>query len=124
MIEIIHSHHRERLMEQLKRIRLRNVAFDGDLMSQVGSIIDDVRQRGDVALIDCAAQFDGCAMQPSELRITEEELRRIASNVDKNVLAALSEATRNVRRFHEHERQHSWEIETEYGVRLGQSIRP
>jgi histidinol dehydrogenase len=124
VIGIIGSHDKERLAAKLERIRERNVALDADLMSQVGSIIDDVRQRGDTALIDCAAKFDGCAMQPSELRISEEELRHIASNVDTNVLEALSEAIRNVRRFHEHERQHSWEIETEYGVRLGQSITP
>jgi len=124
MIEVINSHHQERLTEKLKRIRERNVALDGDLMSQVGSIIDDVRRRGDAALIDYAAQFDNCVMQASELRISEEELRHIASNVDTELLQALSEAIRNVRRFHEHERQHSWEIETEYGVRLGQSIRP
>src|SRR5438445_2027664 len=124
MIEVINSHHQERLAEKLKRIRERNVALDGDLMSQVGSIIDDVRRRGDAALIDYAAHFDNCVMQASELRISEEELRHIASNVDTELLQALSEAIRNVRRFHEHERQHSWEIETEYGVRLGQNIRP
>src|SRR3989442_212650 len=124
MIEVINSHHQERLTEKLKRIRERNVALDGDLMSQVGSIIDDVRRRGDAALIDYAAQFDNCVMQASELRISEEELRHIASNVDTKLPEALSEAIRNVRRFHEHEQQHSWEIETEYGVRLGQSIRP
>ena len=124
MIEVINSHHQERLAEKLKRIRERNVALDGDLMSQVGSIIDDVRRRGDAALIDYAAQFDNCVMQASELRISEEELRHIASNVDTKLPEALSEAIRNVRRFHEHEQQHSWEIETEYGVRLGQSIRP
>ena len=124
MIEVIHSHHQERLTAKLKRIRLRNVALDVDLMSQVGSIIDHVRQRGDVALIDYAAQFDGCVMQASELRTNEQELRRIAAKVDPSVLEALSEAIRNVRRFHEHERQHSWEIETDYGVRLGQSITP
>ena len=124
MIEVINSHHQERLTEKLKRIRERNVALDGDLLSQVGSIIDDVRRRGDAALIDYAAQFDNCVMQASELRISEEELRHIASNVDTKLPEALSEAIRNVRRFHEHEQQHSWEIETEYGVRLGQSIRP
>jgi histidinol dehydrogenase len=122
MIEVINSHDQERLTDKLKRIRERNVALDADLMRRVGTIIDDVRLRGDAALIDYAKQFDGCAMQPSELRISEKELRRNASNVDTNVLEALSEAIRNVRRFHEHERQHSWEIETEHGVRLGQRI--
>ena len=120
MIEVIGSHEKERLAAKLERVRQRNVVLDADLMKQVGSIIDDVRVRGDAAIINYAEQFDGCTMQRSELRIGPEELRRIAANVDANVLEALREAISNVRRFHEHERQESWEIETEYGVRLGQ----
>src|SRR5258706_623942 len=61
-------------------------------------------------------------MQASELRINEHQLRQVAANVDAKVLEALREAIGNVRRFHEHERQQSWEIETETGVRLGQRI--
>jgi len=124
VIEIIGSHDKERRAAKLERIRERNVTLDPDLMSQVGSIIDDVHGRGDAALIDYAARFDGYVMQASELRVGEEELLRIASNVDANVLEALREAISNIRRFHEHERQESWEIETEYGVRLGQRITP
>lgn len=124
MIEVINSHDQERLAGKLQRIRERNVALDADLMSQVRSIIDDVRVRGDAALIDYAAKFDGCAMQPSELRISGEELQHIASTVERNVLEALREAICNVRRFHEHEQHHSWEIETGHGVRLGQRITP
>jgi histidinol dehydrogenase len=124
VIEVIGTHDKERLAAKLERVRQRNVVLDADLMKQVGSIIDEVRVRGDAAIINYAEQFDGCTMQPSELRIGAEELRRIAANVDANVLEALREAISNVRRFHEHERQESWEIETEYGVRLGQRITP
>ena len=124
MIEVIGSHDKERRAAKLERIRERSIVLDADLMSQVGSIISEVRRRGDAALIDYAARFDGFVMQPSELRIGEEELRRIAANVDARVLEALREAISNVRRFHEHERQESWEIETAYGVRLGQRITP
>lgn len=124
MIEVIGSHDKERLAAKLERIRKRSVGLDSELMKQVESIIDEVRRRGDAALLDYAARFDGYVMQPSELRIGEQELHRIATNVDPNVLEGLREAITNVRRFHEHERQESWEIETEYGVRLGQRITP
>jgi histidinol dehydrogenase len=124
VIEVIGTHDKERLAAKLERVRQRNVVLDADLMKQVGSIIDEVRVRGDAAIINYAEQFDGCTMQPAELRIGAEELCRIAANVDANVLEALREAISNVRRFHEHERQESWEIETEYGVRLGQRITP
>lgn len=124
MIEVIGSHDKERLAAKLARIRKRSVVLDADLMRQVESIIDEVRRRGDAALIEYAARFDGCAMQPSELRIGEDELRRIAANADASLVKSLKEAISNVRRFHEYELQESWEIETEDGVRLGQRITP
>ena len=122
MIEVINSRDQQRLADKLQRIRERNVVLDADLMSRVGAIITDVRRRGDAALLDYAARFDGCVMQASELRMNDQQLRQIAANVDTKVLEALREAISNVRRFHEHERQQSWEIEPEAGVRLGQRI--
>ena len=124
MIEIIDSHDTKRLAAKLERVRARSVVLDADLMSQVQSIINEVRRRGDAALIDYASQFDGCIMQVSELRIGEDELDQIAANADASVVEALREAISNVRRFHEHELRESWEIETEDGVRMGQRITP
>ncbi|MDX6386105.1 MAG: histidinol dehydrogenase, partial [Blastocatellia bacterium] len=124
VFEIIDSHDPKRLSEKIERIRSRNVALDDDLMSQVGWIIANVRRQGDAALIDYAQQFDGCDMQVSELRIGEKELRQAAASVDSNVVEALREAIKNIRYFHENERQESWEIQTEHGVRLGQRITP
>lgn len=124
MIEVIGSHDKERLAAKLARIRNRSVVLDTDLMNQVESILDEVRRRGDAALIDYAARFDGCVMQASELRIGEDELGQIAANADTSVVEALKDAIGNVRRFHEYERQESWEIETEDGVRLGQRVTP
>jgi len=124
VIEIIHSHETKRLAEVLRRIRERSVALDAELISQVAVIIQDVRNRGDAALIDYAARYDGCTIQPSELRVTEETLTGIASSVDPAVLEALREAIRRVRSFHQFQRQHSWELETSDGVLMGQRITP
>src|SRR5439155_26032802 len=63
-------------------------------------------------------------VQPSDLRLSQEMLTNIASGVEEDVLDALREAIRRVRFFHEFERQHSWEVETSEGVRLGQRITP
>src|ERR1051325_1149220 len=122
MIEIIESHEKERLSAKLRCIRERNVAMDAGLINEVTAIIREVRVRGDAALIDYAARFDGCVINASDLRVSEETLRRTASRVDARVLEALREAIRRIRIFHEFERQHSWEIETDGGVRLGQRI--
>ena len=124
MIEIIFSQTRNDLAAKIERVKERSIVLDAGLMTQVGTIINEVRRHGDAALLDYAAQFDGCAMQPGDLRISREELQRIAENVDAHVLAALRKAISNVRRFHEHELHQSWDIEAEPGVRLGQRITP
>jgi histidinol dehydrogenase len=122
VIRIIRHDEREVLDEMLKRLEARAVAFDPDLMSAVTSIINDVRTRGDEALIDYTARFDGVEL--SALRIDEQTLASSAEKCDTRVLAALREAIRNVRAFHEHQREQSWEISSSEGVRLGQRIEP
>jgi histidinol dehydrogenase len=122
MIEIIESTDKERLAACLCRIRERNVAMDAELISEVAAIIREVRTRGDEALIEYAARFDGCRLEPSDLRVSPLTLRRTASGVDAGVLEALREAIRRVRSFHEFERQDSWEVLSADGVLLGQRI--
>jgi len=111
-----------RLFEE--RLAARAVALDAGLMKLVSSIIEDVRVRGDRALVDYAARFDHVELKPSELRVTEDELRRSAERVDGRVLAALREAISNVREFHQRQVEESWTIVPSEGVRLGQKITP
>jgi histidinol dehydrogenase len=124
VIRIIRQAEREVLEKLLKCLEARAVAFDPDLMRTVSSIIDDVRDRGDDALIDYTARFDGLQMQAADLRVDEQTLNSSADKVDPRVLTALSEAIKNVRAFHEHEVEQSWEFSPADGVRLGQRITP
>jgi len=124
VIEIIHSSEIERRHEKLRRISSRNVAFEAGLLADTTKIIEDVRARGDAALIEYTARFDGISLQPEELRVTKEALCHSAERVDARVLEALREAIKRVRAFHEHERIESWEMSNGHGVRLGQRITP
>ncbi|HEX6046932.1 MAG TPA: histidinol dehydrogenase, partial [Pyrinomonadaceae bacterium] len=110
--------------ELIARLEARSVAFDPELMQAVGAIIDDVRKRGDAALIEYTARFDGVQLTPEELRVDEETLQRSADRVDTGVLAALREAIGNVAMFHQRQVEQSWEIAPSEGVRLGQRITP
>ena len=71
-------------MELVARLAARSVAFDAELMRVVGAIVDDVRARGDEALIDYTARFDRVELK--ELRVSDEELRRCAAGADERVL--------------------------------------
>ena len=110
--------------ELLSRLASRSVALDSDLLAQVAAIIDDVRKRGDEALIEYGRRFDGVELRASELRVGEEALRRSAEKVDREVVAALRTAIENVRAFHERQVEQSWEFSPAPGVRLGQRITP
>ncbi len=124
MIEVISSCEKDRLAATVARIRSRNVALNAQLLSEASAIMQEVRLRGDAALVEFAARFDGRALQVGELRVDEGVLRQSAARVSPPVLEAIREAIQRVRAFHKHEleRQHSWVVETEPGVQLGQRI--
>jgi histidinol dehydrogenase len=109
-------------MELVGRLAGRSVALDAELMRVVGAIVADVRARGDRALIDYTARFDGVELR--QLRVSEKELQRCAAGADERVRSALREAIGNVREFHERQVEQSWTINPREGVQLGQRITP
>ena len=108
----------------IARIRSRAIGLDRELMSAVAAIIDEVRQRGDAALIDYTARFDGVQLQTADLLVDEKTLRESAAEVLPAVLEALRAAIKNVRTFHERQVEHSWQFSPLAGVVLGQRIAP
>jgi histidinol dehydrogenase len=122
VIEIIRNE--RRLREKLARIRERSVATDAELMRTVAEIVEEVRRRGDAALLDYTARFDCVRLRAEQLRVEESALRESAARVERRVLEAMRASIANVRAFHEHERAASWEVETGRGVRLGQRVTP
>ncbi|MEN3328227.1 MAG: histidinol dehydrogenase [Acidobacteriota bacterium] len=108
--------------ELVERLAVRSVALDAELMSVVGAIVDDVRARGDEALIDYTARFDKVELK--QIRVEEGVLRGCAAGVDERVRHALREAIENVREFHERQVEESWTFNPRAGVELGQRITP
>jgi histidinol dehydrogenase len=122
LIEVITEARRRR--EKLAAIRARSVSADAELTAVVAAIIEDVRRRGDAALVEYAARFDGVRLRASELRVEESALRESAARCEARVLEAVRASIKNVRAFHERERVADWEFETARGVRLGQRVTP
>ncbi len=66
----------------------------------VSSIVADVRDRGDTAVLDYTARFDRNKLSATELRITAEEIQAAIKACEPSVLAALELAAERVREFH------------------------
>jgi histidinol dehydrogenase len=121
-MRILTSTKQEALQPWLDHLAARSVALDADLIKLVSSIIDDVRARGDKALIDYTARFDGVELK--ELRIGRDDLQRYSEGVDEDVRRALRVAIANVTAFHERQIEQSWTFVPAEGIQLGQRITP
>ena len=124
MIEIINTNDKERRRQKLEKLLARGVSFDPQLITQVSSILDDVRRRGDEALVEYTARFDGVQVQPSQLRIDEASLESAASTVAPKVLEAIRRAIQNIREFHQRQLNRSWDLEPGPGIMLAQRVQP
>jgi histidinol dehydrogenase len=124
VIEIVRAEDAARLRERLGRIKARAVEADAETVAAVAEIIAEVRRRGDAALLDYTARFDGVRLRADQLRAEGEALRRSAERVEPAVLRAIRASIERVRAFHERERVESWEMESGRGVRLGQRVLP
>ena len=98
--------------------------FEPGLRASIGTLIDDVRARGDVAVCDALAEFDGIRLDPAGLRVTDDELD--SAVVSEAVDRSIDDAITHLRVFNEAqmERAADWEIESEPGLVVGEKITP
>ncbi|MFK7920217.1 MAG: histidinol dehydrogenase [Ilumatobacter sp.] len=98
--------------------------FEPSLRTSIGELIEDVRVRGDEAVCDALAKFDGMDVAPNGLRVCDDELDSAA--VSDDVDAAIDDAITHLRDFNEAqmERAQDWEFESEPGLMVGEKITP
>ncbi len=96
-----------------------------DVNQTVSSILDDVREEGDSALIRYTEQFDGAKLKITNIEVTKEEIDEAVSKLDEELLRHLEVAAKNIRTFHTAQMpQSTWFIEIAPGIELGQKITP
>ncbi len=93
-----------------------------EIEAAVQEILDDVRQRGDQAVLDCIAKFDGVRL--TELKVSEEEIAAAYVAADPQFVADLQQAAENIRAFHSRQVRNNFVITREDGVVLGQRVIP
>lgn len=109
---------------KLKKILSRGIGLNNDILTRTDAIIREIRERGDAALIEFTARFDGVTLTPETLRADRQTIEELAAQVDGELIAAMRQAIANIRHYHEHQLSKDWEITRENGVRLGQRVRP
>ena len=88
----------------------------------VQEIVDDVRARGDEALFEYTKKFDGAELSADNIRVTQAEIQEALSQVDPNLLAVMKKSMKNIREYHEKQKQYSWFDSKPNGTILGQKV--
>ncbi len=127
---------------KLRRLSSGNAAFDAALQQllhwsaetdqgierAVAGILSDVRQRGDAAVLECTARFDGVtAASMAALELSRDELRAAFETLPDAQRNALQAAAARVRDFHERQLEacaRSWSYRDTDGTLLGQKVTP
>jgi histidinol dehydrogenase len=101
---------------------------DGAIEQRVAEILADVQRRGDAAVLEYTARFDGLTRNGVvELELTQAELKAAFDGLPVDQRSALEAAARRVRSYHEAQKKasgESWSYRDEDGTLLGQKVTP
>ena len=100
--------------------------FGADLtaIEIVHRIVDDVRQKGDSAVIEYTKKIDGIELSIEDFIVKQSEFEEAEKNVDSKIVESLKRAAENIKRFHQEQLPKSWITYREHGSILGQAIVP
>lgn len=98
--------------------------FDPALRESIGALIEDVRGRGDSAVCDAMARFDGIRLTPDRLRVTADEIA--SARVEPALENAIADAVSHLRAFNSElmDRSGDWQMEIETGLTAGEKVTP
>ena len=103
-----------------------SVDTDAAIEQRVIDILADVQTRGNAAVLDYTARFDGLEVaHMGALELTQAELKAAFEVISPAQRAALEAAARRVRTYHEAQKKangESWSYRDEDGSLLGQKV--
>ncbi|WP_310566930.1 histidinol dehydrogenase [Hydrogenophaga sp.] len=101
---------------------------DHAIEQRVADILADVQARGDAAVLEYTARFDGLSADSlTALELTQSELKAAFDSLPAAQRSALETAAGRVRRYHEAQKKasgESWSYRDEDGTLLGQKVTP
>ena len=101
---------------------------DAAIEERVASILADVQQRGDAAVLEYTERFDGVrGATMAQLELGAGELEAAFAQIPAEQREALLFAADRIRRYHQAQKQasgESWSYRDEHGTLLGQKVTP
>jgi histidinol dehydrogenase len=96
------------------------------LREQIGELVLDVRERGDVAVCEALGRWDGVEVDPDGLRVSDDEFAAARAQVSDDLRAAIDDMVTHIVRFNTElaARRGDWSFESEPGLIVGEKVTP
>lgn len=105
----------------IKKILLQEDIFDNKIMQEVETIIKEVKQKKDKALLEFTEKFDGVKLSLKEIKVSEKEKNQALKNIDEKIFKSIILAKKNIEKFHKKNIIKSW-TSKQNDILLGQKI--
>ena len=109
--------------ERLAAALDRRMLLDEDVTGRVRAILEDVRARGDEAILEYTRRFDGlAAADMAGLTVERGQMEQALERLPAASSGALRHAAERIRRYHQAQKQGSWQYTEEDGSIYGQKV--
>ena len=98
--------------------------FDRTIEERARGIIEAVAERGDAALLEFTARFDGATLTAEQLPVSTAELLEASLQADDALRTAIDTAARNIALFSRNSRRRNWSARNAQGARVGEKFDP
>ncbi len=108
--------------ERLSDLAAASSLFDPVIEQRTRAILEEVRARGDAALLELTRRFDGASLRADQLPITQAELVAASLNADQSLRAATADAGGNIAAFARKSRRKDWQSRNSHGALVGEKF--
>lgn len=94
-------------------------------MKLAKEVSDDIRVRGDEAVLEYTAKFDRVTLSKDAIKVRPEEIEEGYNRLDNETREAIAYAAKNIRNFHEKQLpEEMWFTEVDKGLLVGEKTTP
>ncbi len=108
--------------KRLSTLAAASSLFDPGIEQRTRAILDDVRARGDAALLELTERFDGARLTAEQMSVTQAEFLTASLKADNSLRAALTEAGSNIAAFARKSRRKNWLTRNSHGAVVGEKF--
>ena len=111
--------------KQFIKLCNRGPARSSRVVKSVTKILNDVRLRGDEALIKFTKKFDKVSLTARSIKVSEREITAAYQNIDPELVTTLKLIINNINRFYKRKvKKKAWQIRDEDGSVMGEKFVP